>query len=129
VIRHKQIAKGGLKSKKRLKKVKNISLIICNYLQTFVYLLNKQTLKHKQNDNFKQQHRNKKQRQRKSQHYRLGNYGLGNNYRPCLWHAVRRNRILIMKKAIKVLAQIIYTIIALSPIFFLGYLLGLTLLK
>jgi hypothetical protein len=34
-----------------------------------------------------------------------------------------------MKKSIKVLGQIIYTIIALSPIFFLGYLLGLQLLK
>jgi hypothetical protein len=34
-----------------------------------------------------------------------------------------------MRKAKKVLAQIIYTIIALSPIFFLGYLLGLQLMK
>jgi hypothetical protein len=34
-----------------------------------------------------------------------------------------------MKKATKVLAQIIYFIIAFSPIFFLGYLLGLQLIK
>jgi hypothetical protein len=34
-----------------------------------------------------------------------------------------------MKKATKVLAQIIYFIIAFAPIFFLGYLLGLTLIK
>jgi hypothetical protein len=33
-----------------------------------------------------------------------------------------------MKKAIKVLAQIIYTILAFLPILFLGYLLGLKLL-
>lgn len=34
-----------------------------------------------------------------------------------------------MRKATKVLGLIIYYIIALSPIFFLGYLLGLKLLK
>jgi hypothetical protein len=34
-----------------------------------------------------------------------------------------------MNKTKKVLAQIIYTIIAFSPIFFLGYLLGLQLMK
>ena len=34
-----------------------------------------------------------------------------------------------MRKVTKVLAQIIYFIIAFSPIFFLGYLLGLQLLK
>jgi hypothetical protein len=33
-----------------------------------------------------------------------------------------------MKKAIKVLGLIIYTILAFTPIFFLGYLLGLKLL-
>jgi hypothetical protein len=33
-----------------------------------------------------------------------------------------------MKKAIKILAQIIYTILAFLPILFLGYLLGLKLL-
>lgn len=33
-----------------------------------------------------------------------------------------------MKKALKVIGKIIYTIIAFSPIFFLGYLLGLKLL-
>jgi hypothetical protein len=33
-----------------------------------------------------------------------------------------------MKKALKVIGQIIYTILAFTPIFFLGYLLGLKLL-
>jgi hypothetical protein len=33
-----------------------------------------------------------------------------------------------MKKALKVIGLIIYTILAFSPIFFLGYLLGLKLL-
>jgi len=33
-----------------------------------------------------------------------------------------------MKKTLRVLGQIIYLLIALSPIFFLGYLLGLKLL-
>jgi hypothetical protein len=34
-----------------------------------------------------------------------------------------------MRKATKVLGQIIYTILALSPILFLGYLLGLKILN
>lgn len=34
-----------------------------------------------------------------------------------------------MKKATKVLGKIIYVIIAFSPIFFLGYLLGIKLLE
>jgi hypothetical protein len=33
-----------------------------------------------------------------------------------------------MKKALKVIGQIIYTILAFLPIFFLGYLLGLKLI-
>jgi hypothetical protein len=95
VIRHKQIAKGGLKSKKRLKKVKNISLITCNYLQTFVHLLNNHTLNTQTNDNFKQHHRKQDQRKRKSQYYRVWHHGRSTNNRGNLWNAVGRNRILI----------------------------------
>jgi hypothetical protein len=42
----------------------------------------------------------------------------------CNWNQSDTN----MKKAIKVLGLILYTILALSPIFFLGYLLGLKLI-
>ena len=34
-----------------------------------------------------------------------------------------------MKKALKAIGLVIYAVIALLPIFFLGYLLGLTLIK